>query len=419
MAGKRGSKRKAAKKVSVPVKGESRLALFAKQAIKQFGAGAIMTADQVDALTVPRVPTGIWVLDKALGGGFPMGRMSMIFGEESTGKSTIYARAVGMAQRMCGNCYRICELSPGVVERIDPNSGEVEEVESMVIAECQCGRPRNMVVAWIDQEGTYKSDWAASHGVFEERMLMSRPELAEEAVDIIDALLKSGLVDIVILDSVAEMIPMKESEMSAVDSQDMVGVHAKIMNSALRKWNQGLNKMFRLRLSGEDVNVPSVWLVNQTRQKPGVSFGSPETTPGGFGQRFFPSVAIRTRKLSYKTPEDGSPRKTVLLDTHWVELGFKITKNKVSAAQQAGTYRICLMDIGPFRVGDILDHDDVLFYALKYGVVNQISDKKYECGGEEYLGKSGVTDRWAADRELYEVIKRRTLDLALGLNVDE
>lgn len=368
-----------------------------------------MTADEVGRQTVPRIGTGIFAFDAATGGGFPIGRMSMIIGEESTGKSTLYIKGVARAQRMCANCYSLCVLEPGMVETIDSNSGEVKEVESMIVKSCKCGNPRSMVVAWIDQEGTWESGWAAAHGVFEERLLMSRPVIAEEAIDIVDALLSSGIADVVILDSIAEMTPNAEAEQSAVDSYNNPGLHARMMNSAIRKWNSDFNAMFKAKIRGEDVSIPSLWLVNQIRHQIGVMFGSPETTPGGRGQRFAMSLTIRSRKLKYLVPEKDLLRKTLKLDTHWVELGFKCVKNKVSAAQQEGTYRLCLRDIGPFKTGDVLDHDDVLFYALRYEVVQQVSDKKYGCGGEEFLGKGAVTDRWATDRELYEMIKSETL----------
>jgi recombination protein RecA len=401
-------------KAEAPSKSVSKLARFAAQVTKQYGGGSIMTADQVSKMTVPRVQTGIFAFDAATGGGFPIGRMSMVFGEESTGKSTLYIKAVAAAQRMCASCYRVCELEPGFVETIDANTGEVKEVESMIVGSCECGNPRSMVVAWVDQEGTWKSDWAAEHGVYEERLIMSRPVIAEEAVDIIDALLGEGLADIVVLDSIAEMSPATEVDQSAVDSYNNPGLHARIMNSAIRKWNSGFNAMFKASMRGENVSIPSLWLVNQTRQKVGVTFGSPETIPGGFGQKFAVSLTVRTRKLKYKVPQDEALRKTMLLDTHWVELGLKVVKNKVSAAQQEGTYRLCLRDVGPFKKGQVLDHDDVLFYALKYEVVEQLSAQKYACAGEEFKGKSGVTDRWATDPKLYEIVKQETLNRHLA-----
>ena len=382
------------------------VAAYAQAVHKRYGAGSIMTADSVSRVAVPRISTGIWVLDKALGGGLPIGRYSQVYGAKSTGKSSLFMRAVANAQRMCGNCYRTVELVPGEVEAIDPNTGEVYMAESMVVGDCQCGKPRNFTIAWVDQEGSWESNWAAKMGVYEERLLLSRPVFAEEAVDIMDGALHSG-VDVVVLDSIAQMSPAAEVKDSAAKFSDHPGMHARIMGNAVRKWTAAMQMKFKQSLAeGSDFRVPTVLLVNQTRMKIGVKFGSPETTPGGNAVGFATSVEIRTAPGEYKVDDKD-------METYYVELGVKVNKNKVGAARQGGKYRICTMDHGLYRKGQIIDYNDVLYHSLRCGVVEQLSNKKYRWAGDEYLGKKRLMEHWASNPEDYNKAKMLTLQVAL------
>lgn len=386
--------------------GVSRLAAFASKIIKTYGAGTIMTADRVSQVVIPRISTGIWLADKATGGGLPVGKFTLVYGEKSTGKSTWYIRAVANAQRMCASCYRRVELVPGQVETIDPNTGEVKLVDSMVVGSCVCGNPKSFVIAWVDQEGTWDSKWAAAHGVLEERLLLSRPQFAEEAVDIVDGLLDSGAADIVVLDSIAQMSPLKEVEDSAAQFGDHPGMTARIMGTAVRKWGSALQKKFREGLDGSGYGVPSIWLVNQVRLKIGVSFGNPETTPGGKAVGFATSVEIRTSPGEYKVDDK-------LMETYHVDLGFKVTKNKTAPARQGARYKICITDHGPYTKGQVMDQSDVLFHALRHGIVEQISDRKLGFMGEEFLGQGRLIEHWATNPSLYEDVKEMVLRKAL------
>jgi recombination protein RecA len=380
---------------------------FSKAANKRYGAGAIMSASHVRRVAIPRIPTGVWLLDKGLGGGLPVGRISQLYGWESSGKTTRAMRALAYAQRMCGNCHRPAELGPGEVITIDPNTGEVEMVESMVVTDCICGKPRNIVGAFIDQEGTWDSKWAAANGVFEERLLMSWPEFAEEAVDIVEGLILSDSADIIVLDSVAAMSPSVELEDSAANFSGHPGMHARIMGNALRKWNGAIQKKNREAMQEDaEYHVPSIWLINQLREKIGVKFGNPETKPGGNAIKFFTSVEVRLSAHQYKTDDK-------LMETYHVEMGFKVSKNKTAPARQAGKYKMAIMDHGEYVKGQIMDQKDVLFHAMRHGLVEKVSDRKYIFAGDTYVGVTKLIEYWATTPDVYEEVKRIVLQMAL------
>ena len=379
-----------------------------RQINKTYGRGTIMTADFVSKVNIPRIGTGIWIADKALGGGLPVGRISLVYGDKSTGKTTFYIRAVANAQRMCANCYRRAVLVPGKVLSHDPNTDESFLVDSMVVGSCECGSPRSFNIAWVDQEGTWDPNWAAAHGVIKERLVITRPQFAEEAVDIVAGLIETeGSADIVVLDSIAQMSPIKEIEDSATEFAGHPGMTARLMGAAVRKWNSGLQARFRKSLDKDYMDVPSVWLVNQIRLKIGIAFGSPETTPGGKAVGFATSVEIRTAPGQYKVDDK-------LMETYHVELGFKVNKNKTAPARQGGKYKICVMAHGPYTKGQVMDHSDVLFHGLRLGVIEQVTERKIRLGDDEYMGKKALVDYWAANPDVYETVKEMVLQRALA-----
>jgi recombination protein RecA len=383
---------------------------------ESYGSGGVVTASLVaSGLPMARIPTQVWEVNKATGGGWPVCRFSLVKGWESSAKTTLLLGSIAEAQGMCGSCYQRAELHPGAELMFDPETGEVTEVETMVVDECDCGNPRSMRVAFVDQEGDLDLEWASAIGVIPERMLMSFPVHAEECVDVIDAYLATGLVDVVVLDSIAAMRVSDELEQSAVDSfEKNPGKHARIMGSAYRKWNAHLAIAMRKRLNGEQARLPSVWVTNQLRQKimkPG-EWGSDITSPGGNAPRFYSSVVIDLKKGKVKAAEKADAK---LLETYWAEIGWKVEKNKVGAAKQAGKFRICEMETGPHRLGDVLDHPEVLFNALRWGVVERPNPNgnKYVFYGEEINGKQNLIERWEMDRGLYQRVKDDTMAIAL------
>src|SRR5271155_3203542 len=210
---------------------------------KQFGKGAIMQLGEGSALDVPGISTGALSLDIALGGrGLPRGRIIEIFGPESSGKTTVALHAVANAQKQGG------------------------------------------VAAYIDAEHALDPSWAKRIGVDLESLLVSQPSCAEEALKIAEMLVKSNAVDIIVIDSVAALVPRSEIEGEIGDTH--VGLQARLMSQAMRILTPTISK-----------SKTCMIFINQIRQKIGVMFGNPETTSGGLALKFFASVRLDVRKV--------------------------------------------------------------------------------------------------------------------------
>jgi len=211
---------------------------------KQFGKGAIMSLGDEGALeAVPTIPTGSLALDLATGvGGYPRGRVVEVYGPESSGKTTLSLHAIAQAQRNGGVC------------------------------------------AFIDAEHAFDVAYARSIGVETDKLLVSQPDTGEQALDIVDVLVRSGAVDLVVVDSVAALVPRAEIEGEMGDSH--MGLQARLMSQALRK----------LTAIAHRTNT-TIMFINQLRQKIGVTFGNPETTTGGNALKFYASMRLDVRRI--------------------------------------------------------------------------------------------------------------------------
>lgn len=320
--------------------------------IKRYGDGSIMRLGEAHSMVVDAIPTGSLSLDLALGvGGIPRGRITEIYGPESSGKTTLCQHIVAEAQKLGGTA------------------------------------------AYIDMEHALDPSYAAKCGVDIDNLLVSQPDTGEQALEITETLVRSGAVDIVVVDSVAALVPRSELEGDMGDAT--MGVQARLMSQALRKLSGAINQ-----------TKTSVVFTNQLRQKIGVMFGNPETTTGGQALKFYASVRMDVRRIqAIKMGEEVIGNRTRV----------RVVKNKVSAPFRTAEFDI-MFNEGISKVGDMLDLATKLEVITKRGAFFSYGDIRIGQGREN--SKEFLRQNMDLTNEIDGVIRKKALGGEIVLPID-
>jgi recombination protein RecA len=314
----------------------------------KFGEGSIMTLQKAKTMNVETIPTGAISLDLALGGGIPKGRIIEIYGPEASGKTTLAMHIVAEVQKEGG------------------------------------------VAAFVDAEHALDPDRAKAVGVKIDKLLISQPDSGEQALDIVEALVRSNAVDIIVIDSVAALTPRAELEGEMGDSH--MGLHARLMSQGMRKLTSIISK-----------SRSTVIFINQIRMKIGVMFGNPETTTGGQALKFYSSVRIEIRRMAQIKQGEAIVGNRVKA---------KIVKNKVAAPFKVAEFDIMFSEGGISYTGDLLDTAATLNVVTKSGNTFSFGETKLGVGREN--AKKFLSDNPKIGKDIEKALRIKSKEVDLG-----
>lgn len=319
------------------------VSLAIEQIQKQFGRGSIMRLGQGPTVPVEVISTGVMPLDAALGvGGVPKGRIIEVFGPEASGKTTICLSIISQVQKTGG------------------------------------------VAAFVDAEHAFDPSWARTLGVKLDDLLVSQPDTGEQALEIAEALIRSGGVDLVVVDSVAALVPRAEIEGEMGDSQ--MGLQARLMSQALRKLTGIVSK-----------SKTTIIFTNQLRLKIGIMFGNPETTPGGLAMKFYASIRMDVRKIETLKKNN---------QVYGTRVRVKVVKNKVAPPFREAEFVITAVGID--------QEEGLVDAAINAGIITK-SGSFFRIG-EKLLGqgKDQVKETLVKDVKMKEKIMKEVVEKTTG-----
>jgi len=330
--------------MNIPADKQKALESAMVQIERQFGKGSIMKLGSKVVLDVPVIPSGSLALDKALGiGGLPRGRVCEIFGPEASGKTTLALHTVAGAQKQGG------------------------------------------IAAFIDAEHALDTAYAKKLGLNCDELLVAQPDTGEQALEITDILVRSGAIDIIVIDSVAALVPRAEIEGEMGDSH--MGLQARLMSQALRKLAGTISK-----------TLTAVIFINQIRMKIGVVFGNPETTPGGRALKFYSTVRLDIRSIG--AIKDGQ-------ETVGNRTRVKVVKNKLAPPFKEAEFDIMYGE-GISKTGDLID------VAVEAGIIEK-SGSWYSYNGERIgQGRNNAKEFFKAHPDICNTVSTKLRD-TLGL----
>lgn len=320
------------------------LELAMKQIEKSYGKGAIMRLGDAPDVTMDAIPTGSLLLDSALGiGGVPRGRIIEIFGPESSGKTTLATHIIGETQKLGGTC------------------------------------------AFIDAEHAFDASYARKLGVDTDSLLVSQPDTGEDALNICDLLIRSAALDVIVIDSVAALVPRAEIEGEMGDSH--MGLQARLMSQALRKLTGTINR----------TNTVLIF-INQIRMKIGVVFGNPETTTGGRALKFYASIRMDIRRIG--TIKDGA-------EVVGNRTRVKVVKNKVAPPFRDAEFDIIFGE-GISSIGELVD------VGVEHDIINK-SGSWFSYGDIKIGQGRDATKAWLRDNDAFREEISQKVKEVLGL----
>jgi recombination protein RecA len=414
--------------------------------------GKVSSGAKMRRSPTTRISTGSLALDLAAGvepggsGGLPIGQITMFLGERSSGKTTVTLKVIANAQRMCSRCYRLAvDVKP--VRLLDAEGNPVknedgdeiwyltgkcdcytkalwaprapeafktkeeEKVWNQYLAELKANSFDSFNIVYLDVENALDLQWAAWNGVFLETMEHIIPGYGEQGIDLADEFVKSGVVDLLVIDSIAALVPSKEIEESSEDWQQ--GLQARLVNKMVRKV-VGSSSTVR---ANNDKFVTQIW-INQFREKIGAQPGAGKTRPGGKGQGFATSVEFEFWKSD---PEEEVVHQTASLaaadqmkQVTRVRINFKNVKNKTAKAEMKGSFKMSVIDRGELKASSVIEQEYILKLAMSLGLVTKISSAKYTFRGREFTSQSAINAMIVGSPEVLAWTKATILDTMAG-----